>query len=140
MLAIERFVSLYQDLDQSSISQLSNVYASSICFVDPVTTHTGIHQVANYFAQLLDNTNSCQCTVTRILTQGNQYMVRWEMCFSNPRLRKGETIRVDGVSEITIEQDKIVYQRDFYDLGEMVYQHIPILGWLINKIKKGLAQ
>lgn len=140
MPVIEKFVSLYQDLNQSSVDRLSDVYASSICFVDPVTTHTGIHQVSDYFAQLLQNTHNCRCLVTRVLTEGDHYTVRWEMLFSHPRLLKGKTIKVDGMSELTVVHDKVVYQRDFYDLGEMVYQHIPFLGWLINKIKKGLAQ
>jgi hypothetical protein len=140
MSAIEKFVSLYQELDQSSVEKLADVYAPFIYFIDPVTTHKGIDQVSGYFTQLLRNTNSCHCKVTRIIGQSEHYTVRWEMRFSHPRLRRGKTIIVEGLSELTVEQNKVVYQRDFYDLGEMVYQHIPVLGWLINKIKKGLAE
>lgn len=140
MSAIEKFVCLYQELDSSSIRQLSEVYSPPICFVDPVTTYTGIDQVAGYFAQLLHNTKSCRCIITRSVNQREHHIERWEMCFSHSGLGNGKVIKADGLSEFTIEHNKVVYQRNFYDLSEMVYQHIPVLGWLINKIKKGLAK
>ncbi len=36
-----------------------------------------------------------------------------------------------------IEKD---LHKDYYDLGEMVYEHVPILGFIIRKIKGKLAK
>ena len=44
-------------------------------------------------------------------------------------------ILLNGVSVLHYRQDLIHYQRDYYDLGAMVYEQIPILGAVIRKIK-----
>ncbi|WHI49643.1 hypothetical protein P3339_14310 [Microbulbifer sp. MLAF003] len=36
--------------------------------------------------------------------------------------------------------DKVFYHEDFYDMGAMVYEQVPLLGSLIRKIKSRLGQ
>jgi hypothetical protein len=47
---------------------------------------------------------------------------------------------VDGFSQISFEDNKVKHHRDYFDLGSMLYEQIPVLGLLIKKIKSGLGQ
>ena len=49
-------------------------------------------------------------------------------------------ISVNGVSLLTLKDDRVVYHRDYYDMGEMVYEHVPVLKRVIHYIKKRLTQ
>ncbi|HBN88343.1 MAG TPA: nuclear transport factor 2 family protein, partial [Rheinheimera sp.] len=37
------------------------------------------------------------------------------------------------------QNELITYHRDYYDLTEMVYQHLPIIGWLTAKVKQRMS-
>ena len=53
-------------------------------------------------------------------------------------LNKGKEFVVQGVSEIHFENNLVTYHRDYFDMGEMVYERIPIFGWITKKIKNRL--
>ena len=48
-------------------------------------------------------------------------------------------IILPGVSYLTFEDGKIREQRDYYDLGAMLYEHVPLVGYVIDKIKQRLT-
>ena len=145
MTVIDRFASFYQTLAVADISQLSQIYAQDITLIDPVATHHGIDQLTAYFENLLINAKSCEFAIHHIaahelqpLLEHQSYTVTWTMSFATPRLNGGETVHVDGITLLKVSDDKIFFHQDYYDLGQMVYEHVPILKWIINKIKAGM--
>jgi hypothetical protein len=42
-------------------------------------------------------------------------------------------ITLDGTTQLGVSDDSIIYHKDYYDLGEMVYEHVPILGFVVKK-------
>jgi len=54
------------------------------------------------------------------------------------KINNGEEVKVRGMTEIRFTQ-KIFYHEDSYDVGAMVYQHIPLMGGLIKTINKRIA-
>lgn len=136
----QRFFALYNDLSALKVADLETIYASDIEFIDPITTHNGIDAVKDYFAKLLAGTSQCTFDIHTFLEPSavNNYhaVVEWTMKlkFEN----KDELISVDGVSLLKITNDMITYHRDYYDLGEMVYEQIPLLKTVIAYIKKKL--
>lgn len=139
MSVIERFSAFYQHLSSDSLRQIGDIYADTITFIDPVTRHTGLAQVTAYFAALLENTRTCECRIQSVCSRDHEHWVRWTMTFQHDRLKSGAPITVEGVTELHVEDDKIVYHRDYYDMGEMLYEHVPVLGWVVQRIKKGMA-
>ena len=64
--------------------------------------------------------------------------MQWIMSYQHPKLAAGRSIDVAGISHIRFEE-KIFYHRDYYDLGEMLYEHIPLYGWITRRLKARLA-
>lgn len=64
------------------------------------------------------------------------------MTFSHPKLQQGKQRTLDGCTQliIDIEQQRIIYHRDFFDLGAMLYEGLPVLGRVIKLIKVRLGQ
>jgi len=42
------------------------------------------------------------------------------------------------VSHVAFEE-RVTYQRDYFDAGAMVYEHVPLFGWIVRWIKRLLA-
>ncbi|MCT7655735.1 hypothetical protein MBH78_16005 [Oceanimonas sp. NS1] len=54
-----------------------------------------------------------------------------------PRLNGGRPVTVPGVSHLCFA-DSIYYHRDFFDLGAMLYEQLPLLGKGIRALKRRL--
>ena len=139
MTVIDRFASFYQTLAFDDIAQLADIYADDITLIDPVGTHHGLSRLTAYFENLLVNAQSCEFAIHHIAAHESQsFTVTWTMSFTTPRLNGGETIHVDGITLLKVRDDKIFFHQDYYDLGQMVYEQVPILKFIINKIKSGM--
>lgn len=140
MSAIKKFESFYTDLASMKIEQLASVYSKDVVFIDPIAAHEGINAVEDYFSKLLHNAKYCTFTIHEIQeTKTDNHVVTWQMVFTSSRMNKGQPIAVDGITVLKIADDRVVYHRDYYDLGQMVYENIPFIGRLIKKIKKALS-
>ncbi len=142
MHVIERFKSLYSDLTLITPTDLEKVYSDDIFFVDPIDSHQGIEKVKDYFSKLTEEAESCRFNIDVIVKcedndEGLHFLVNWTMHLI---LRNsGKRIELPGTTQLKVHDDKICYHRDYYDLGTMVYEHIPVLGWIVKKIKAKLS-
>lgn len=140
MNVIDRFTDFYQNVNNESLKQLGQIYAEQILFVDPVVEHQGLVALDTYFKNLMENTTSCHCDIQNIVTQKDKHMVTWEMNFTHPKLNSGRNVQVQGVTELRTSEDRIVYHRDYYDMGQMIYEQVPLLKNVVNSLKRRLAQ
>lgn len=145
MTAIERFTTFYQALSLNNISQLTDIYSDDVTLIDPVGTHHGLKTLHKYFENLLSGADSSDFAIHQIsphvtepLLEHTSFTVTWTMSFATPKLNGGNLIYVDGITLLKIRDDKIFFHQDYYDLGQMVYEHVPILKWVVNKIKSGM--
>ena len=138
---IEKFCQLYAELHNADLSALGTIYTEHVEFIDPITEHHGLQALTAYLSALTSQTETCYFDIYEIHSTGSEQPVSctitWTMRLT---LKSGSRkVTLDGVSLLRFDNNKIWFQRDYYDLGEMVYEHIPVLSWIINKIKQRLA-
>jgi hypothetical protein len=75
----------------------------------------------------------CEFEFLDQLANDNQAFFRWRMHYYHPRLNAGQPLAVGGASLIKFNE-RIFYHEDFYDMAAMIYQHLPLVGWLVKKI------
>ncbi|XOV78532.1 MAG: nuclear transport factor 2 family protein [Aestuariibacter sp.] len=134
-MVIDRFKELYTELTSDSVARLNEVYSDDIVLVDPVGRHSGLDSLRLYFDNLLSNNQQCQFKVHQHIIADGCGTVTWTMHYQHPKLANGKPLTLDGVSELHISADRITYQRDYYDMGEMIYEHLPVLGFVLRQIK-----
>lgn len=134
-----RYVDTYNILDASHLNLLGDIYHPQTVFVDPVHKIEGLDKLTEYFAGLYQNMNHCQFDITNVVCEGNQAAIYWEMKFSHKKIKAGETLEVIGHSLLKESSGKVIYQRDYFDVGSMVYEHVPILGSVIRLIKQKIS-
>jgi esterase/lipase superfamily enzyme len=134
---LERFKDNFKDVRKADWSQLGEFYADDIIFKDPVHELRGLVTLEDYFATLCAGLIDCRFEYLDQVVSDNSAYLKWVMHFRHPRLGK-ELIDVRGVSHLRWN-DKIDYQEDFYDMGAMLYEKLPVLGNVTRWLKLRLA-
>ncbi|MCH9692516.1 MAG: nuclear transport factor 2 family protein [Gammaproteobacteria bacterium] len=135
---IEQFCAFYRELSLSRLTDIAEIYSAKIIFEDPVHRLVGRENLVNYFKSLLSNTGQCRFAIDTMITQNNTAFVSWELCFTHSKLKASKPIKVQGVSYLRYSES-IDYHRDYYDLGQMIYEQLPLLGTIIRQVKSRLA-
>jgi hypothetical protein len=135
---LTRLGDFYRQLGQSLLPQLSRIYHSQVVFIDPVSQYDGVEALECYFSQLLKKVKYCHFDVQPALVQGDDASLFWRMEYAHPALNKGQGISMNGASHLRLAENRVIYQRDYYDLGAMLYEHVPVLGGAIRALKARL--
>ena len=136
---IDKFCDIYQKLDKDNLSQLTNIYDKDIVFIDAVHQLQGIEQLQRYFRSLYKDISYCRFYIEEVISGKGQASIIWTMTFAHNRLNSGDAIQVNGSSHLKFAK-KIYYHRDYLDMGQMIYQHLPLLGGMVKFINKRLSR
>ncbi|HHQ4894015.1 TPA: nuclear transport factor 2 family protein [Aeromonas veronii] len=137
---LARFIGLYQQLDKQQLHRLPEVYAEQVVFTDPAHRIEGLAALGDYFAALYQRLAYCRFVITSQQQQGPQAWLGWTMTFSHPRLRGGEPVTVEGATCLEFDEaGKVCQHRDYFDLGAMLYEQLPLLGPVVRTIKMRLG-
>ncbi|MEM7570715.1 MAG: nuclear transport factor 2 family protein [Pseudomonadota bacterium] len=137
---LDRFRAFYASLGRGDLSGLNTVYSQDVSFIDPVGTHQGLRQLEAYFQALLDGCAACQFKIRGLRETGETAFVEWTMSFAHKRLKAGQDIHVDGFSILSIANGKVDMQRDYYDMGAMIYEHVPVVGRIVRALRGRLGR
>lgn len=131
---------VYQQLNKTNLHILSDVYHQEVIFEDAAHRLEGWPALENYFETLYANVKRCDFEIQDHQQLGDTGFLTWVMCLEHPKLSKGNVIYVNGVSHLKFSQGRVIYHRDYFDLGEMLYENLPLLGSVIKTIKQRLGQ
>ncbi|MBA6337408.1 MULTISPECIES: nuclear transport factor 2 family protein [unclassified Colwellia] len=137
---LNNFVNVYQTLSTDNLDLLSKIYHRDVIFIDPIHELKGFDNLFEYFQNLYQNLSTCDFVITNIIAEKDQAAIYWTMSYQHPKLNKGKLITVIGHSHIKGYEDKVIYHRDYLDLGSMLYEQLPVLGKLIKLIKQKAAK
>ena len=136
---LEQFVETYQSLSKNNLDSLRAVYSDDIQFVDNLHHLNGFEALLNYFESQYSNLSHCKFQILEAHQSGDDAWITWEMDFAHPRLNRGQSIIVPGASHLRINT-LVYYHRDYFDMGQVLYENLPVIGPAIRWIKRKAAQ
>lgn len=138
--ALEAFKSLFEQLNASTVDSgiIEKVYAENMCFEDSFHSFHDRAGFIDYCRELYKNVREVRFDFHDQFVGPQQAMLTWTMHYRHPRLNGGKMITVEGASHLRID-DKVTYHRDYFDGGELLYEHIPLLSSIIKGLKRRLA-
>lgn len=137
--ALVVFCREYQQLSGTRLEVLRDIYAPNIRFQDPAHHIQGIDSLIAYFDGLFSNVTHCRFDIEQVMEQEQEAFIRWHMTFAHPRLNGGREVVIPGVSHLQFAE-QITLHRDYFDLGVMIYEQVPVVGAVIKILKRRLAQ
>jgi len=139
--ALACFGKFFEDFSPDRIEKLlPDTYAEDIYFNDTLKAVSGRGALAHYLAGSAGAVEDCRVQVlSTTRTSEGEHLLRWRMSIRFKRLRRGVDTETVGLSHLRFGADgKVVYQQDYWNAADGIYEHIPVLGSLIRLIKRRL--
>ena len=137
--SLNRFTTFLQKISDKEYvrTNVAKVYAADAYLNDTLVTHRGPEQIMAYFHNTADTMTSYQVTIDDIASNGSEHYIRWTMVFSAPKLNGGKPVESCGVSHVRLNADgRVTMHQDFWDSGTNIYGQIPVLGGIIESIRR----
>lgn len=130
---------IFNQFNKEAMHLLDDFYSNDVEFEDPINHLNGLDELRAYYASMYENVTSISFDFTDEVISGDIHVVVWTMKTTAKKLNKGKPVIVHGNSVIKFGKDnKVFYHRDYFDMGEMIYQHVPVLRYLVKKVNKKL--
>lgn len=136
---MDKIMDFYDDFKLENIDQLSDIYTDDVTFTDPIHQVQSLDDLQTYFKHTMENVEYCHFAFTERAFSGDWLFLAWQMRFVHEKLADGRELVLPGVSQFHIRDGKVAEQQDHYDLGAMLYEHIPVLGYFIKKVRDRLV-
>ncbi len=134
---LQDFKTFYRDFTKIAADDLERLYHQDVVFKDPIHEIRSISAVHAYFVKSGEGLQECRFTyLDQLATEHNAY-IKWDMHFKHPKLGT-ECHTVRGMTNIQFN-DKIFYHEDVYDMGQMLYEKVPVMGLAVRWIKSRLS-
>ncbi|MCH8538822.1 MAG: nuclear transport factor 2 family protein [Alkalimonas sp.] len=140
MTPLQQFLQFYNGLSSNNLASLHQLYHPEVVFIDPVHTVKGSDALQQYFTHAYARLSHCHFDAKTQCQQGDSGFISWQMQFAHQAIGRGKLITLDGCTELGWHADgRIVFHRDYYDLTDLIYRHLPILGWATAQVKRRMA-
>ncbi len=149
---LHQVMTLYQRFDHSLLAALEHIYHPDVVFQDPLQRVQGLDDLRAYFQQMVAGLDECWFDFSEVIEQplSNDYpqsgenpcqayqaVLFWTMHYRHQKLNNGRPLTLSGNSHLRY-QERVLYHRDYFDVGAMLYEHLPLLGFAIRKVKQRL--
>lgn len=133
---VQLFQRVFCELRPEAPFPYDQLYSPDVIFEDPLHRAEGLDAVRRHFERLNTNLRVCRFDYGRAFIEADEAVLSWTMKLE---LRRGprHPVVVPGMTYLRFA-DRISYQRDHFDAGALVYEHVPLLGGLIRLLKRRL--
>lgn len=138
---IDRFIGFFEGLQQSDLAHIGDIYTEDVHFVDPFSDFRGLPTLTGIFEAMFTKMRDYELVVHEYGMIGpDTGFVRWTMSGYVKQLGK-DVWEVEGGSLIRFADDGRVREHiDYWDAASQMYERLPVIGWVLKKIRQKLAQ
>ncbi|HEY8270997.1 MAG TPA: nuclear transport factor 2 family protein [Pseudobdellovibrionaceae bacterium] len=118
-----------------SIKFVHRHYARDVFFKDPFRELYTTEDLQKYYQKTLERLNDVHFSFENVLEHGQQAFVTWVM---TAHFMKRE-FSVHGTSHFKFNSSGLCeYHRDYFDLSEEIYEHLPVVGYVFKGLRRVL--
>jgi len=139
--AIERFRRFFADFTPQKVDALlDQTYADNLYFNDTLKEIGDRATLKHYLRESAAAVESCTVVIDEVLSNDTgDYYFRWRMRIRFKRFARGRDTESIGISHIRFDaNERVVFHQDFWNSTDGLFQYVPVLGWMIRKIKQRL--
>ncbi len=135
----QRIENAFNQFNGSNVSVLKGFYDPAVHFQDPLVDLEGYEKIEAYYIGLYKNVDSIAFEFTEFLTAGDSVAAQWKMTLQAKGLNRGAPFTIPGASFFKFgPSGLVIFHRDYVDLSAMIYERLPVLGSIVNLVKKAL--
>ncbi|KTG17053.1 hypothetical protein AUR63_02610 [Guyparkeria sp. XI15] len=125
-----------ETLRVDNLAALDAVLTPEARFVDPFNDVHGIEAIRGVFAHGFEHCPGMRFQVFARAVDGQHALLRWRMTCDD----SSTDLVIEGMSELTLAPDgRVAAHVDYWDPAAQLYERVPVLGWLLRRIRRRLA-
>ncbi len=128
----KNYFKCFEKLEEDNVDELITCLHENIIFIDPFNKVKGKENVKKILLLMFKKTVDPQFKVLYSIEDKEKEIVKWK--FKCEAI--GKSIEFEGLSEIKVKDNLVIYHEDFWDTGRNFYCKIPFLGVIFKKIHK----
>ena len=138
---LELFIKFLEGIGTpGSARAASELYSENIHFSDALILTEDKQVIVKHFSDLEAAGNQVKVTMHQKLISGNDVFLVWSM---EARFTPIRTERISdslGVTHLRFDDNgRVILHQDFWDSTEGFFRHIPVLGSVVNSVKRRVA-
>ncbi len=135
--ALARFGDLFSEFTPEAMREkVRRVYAEDVYFNDTLKEIRGIDALEDYLVESAEAVEVGRVEIQDVARSDGNYYVRWIMELQFKKMKRGQMTRSSGISHLMFNASgQVVYHQDYWDAAGGLFEHIPVVGWMIRKIK-----
>lgn len=119
------FKQFYRGFLQKDLDNIDEIYDSDAIFKDPLNDVRGVSAIHCYRSNFCRFFAECRLEIIDECVAADRAYLKWNLYFKFKDKKRVHSVR--GVTQLLFE-DKIVYHEDVYNVGEMFYGQMPVVG------------
>ncbi len=136
---LERYVAFFEGMTESDIARVPEVYAPDARFKDPFSDFRGHDRLQRLFTAMLRDVRGYGLVVEAQCLDGRTGWLKWTMSGHVRALGK-QRWTVTGTSIVQFdEQGRVTEHVDYWDAAGQMYERLPVIGWILRRIRGRLA-
>jgi hypothetical protein len=137
---VRHFVATYGDFGSPSLGQrIRDIYAPEFHFNDTLRTIRERRQLALYLEHTAERLESMELQVLDQQFTGRDVYLRWTMRTRFTAAWRDVDVTTPGMTHLRFnDAGEVILHQDFWDSRQGIFEHIPVIGGLINLVKGGL--
>lgn len=135
--AIARVKDFLSDLSVENVrANTSRVYAKDAYFNDTLKTLRGADEIEAYLLHTAETVEGITVEFDDVARSGSDFYFRWRMDFQAPKLRRGETIRTIGITQVRFDSEgRVVLHQDYWDSMAGLFEHLPVTNQMAGLVR-----
>ncbi len=135
----KKITTAFNSFSLQNIGALNEFYSEDVEFCDPIKKITRLENLKHYYIELYKNVKSIRFDFHNFVESENQVACEWVMKISVKNLNSAKPYEVSGSSFFKFDlHEKVIFHRDYFDVGQMVYEKIPLIGTAVALIRSKL--
>lgn len=136
--AVAAYIRFFQELRPDSIARLDRLAVPDVHFKDPFNDVRSRDRMKHIFARMFDKLDQPRFIVRDHAISDQTAYLRWGFVFRTKGTARPTTI--EGMSEVRFDlAGHVTSHIDHWDAAEQFYERLPVLGWVLRKIKAYMA-
>lgn len=137
---VEQFINMLRGIHNENLADMVlNTYADKLYFNDTLNTLNTKEDMLSYLKHTAENLDRYELIILDRAQSGDNIYLRWRMTMEFTAAGKEIESTSVGMTQLKFDDSgKVVFQQDYWDSVEALYQHLPYVGYIIKKVREKL--
>ena len=136
MYRLVEFKEWFINLNESTLDDIVSYYDENVFFKDPFNEFNGREKLKKLFLHMFITFKNPHFVFIDTIENSKEIFLTWDFIFSY----KEKLFEIHGSSHLKLnDEEKIVYHRDYWDVGEELLLKIPLIKSLYGFFQNKLA-